>query len=44
MRSLLCIAEEKRQEGILTGDELARPDSEGKPLKGGNPMGVTGMK
>jgi hypothetical protein len=44
MRSLLCIAEEERQEGNLAGDEPERPDSEGNPLKSGNPMGVTGMK
>jgi hypothetical protein len=26
------------------GDELAEPDSEGKPLESGNPKGVTSLK
>jgi hypothetical protein len=40
MRSLLRFAEEKLQEGNLVGDELVRPDGEGKPLKGETPWAL----
>jgi hypothetical protein len=40
MRSLLRFAEEERQEGNLVGDELVRPDGEGKPLKGETPWAL----